>query len=499
MARCCAALAALLCVTSGTATVAAAPADSLDRFEHQNVVWHECPDEDLVQEHAQCAEITVPLDYSRPDGATLAIATSRIAARDHAHPLGLLLTNPGGPGVPGLDASDLIGSVIAPDVLARYDLIGFDPRGVGRSNPLPRCGWPVADPIRSAGADLPSFVRETGLQAQLAASCLSHDPATGLQMSTRNTARDMDVIRAALGQPRMSYFGVSYGTYLGAVYTQMFPDHCDRIVLDSAIDPQKYWLGLQQDWGPKSEVGLDQWTRWAAARDATYHLGATGEQVRDTIQDLIAHAAQTPIVVEGYPIDDHFLPELIRDMLSSFRLNEELAQSVQAIAEAAAGRPPHVEEYLHHQLELARTEEQSSMVRIWCDDAAMPHDPGWYWNAIEAARPTQPVFGALANNIQPCAFWPPPAEPQTVVDNTVPSLVLAATDDIVTPYQHSQAMHHALAGSHLVTLAGVRIHMTLRPGLSACILRTTSAYYRDGILPEGDTTCYPDRTVANPA
>ncbi|WP_433756701.1 alpha/beta fold hydrolase [Nocardia sp. CA-135398] len=486
-------LAVTVAFASGIA-VAEPPAPST-RFHQQHLDWHTCEDAALVAEGAACTDVEVPLDYGTPDGPSITIAVSRIPARDTADRRGVLLTNSGGPGTPGIDAFDLVGDVLEPDVLSRYDLIGFDPRGVARSGRHQQCGWPVATPIRSAGVGLPGFVAETVLQARLAADCLGGDRNWMRQLSTRNTARDMDVIRAALSEDRISYYGVSYGTYLGAVYSQLFPGRSDRMVLDSAIDPQRYWLGLQQDWGPALEAAFDDWADWVAARDQQYHLGASAPEVRRGVEDLIDRASLSPIEVEGFGFDDHLLPNVLWTMLRDARLNEALAASVRAITDAAEGRAPQVPQQLHQQIEADKHDEDSVMVQIWCADAPMPADPVWYWNAIQAARPTQPIFAALANNIQPCAFWPPPVEPPTVVDNAVPALILQATGDNRTPYAQAVALHHQMSGSRLITLTDTRIHMVLRPGLSTCILDTTNRYFRNGTFPADDRTCQPTTPI----
>jgi pimeloyl-ACP methyl ester carboxylesterase len=482
-------------VASASGVAVAAPVDPLTRFRQQHLGWRTCEDAALVAEGAACTDVQVPLDYGRPGGPSIPIAVSRIPARDTAHRRGVLLTNSGGPGTPGIDAFDLVGDVLEPDVLSHYDLIGFDPRGVGRSGRHQRCGWPVASPIRSAGVGLLGFAAETVLQAQLAADCLVGDRDWMRQLSTRNTARDMDMIRAALGQDRINYYGVSYGTYLGAVYSQLFPGRSDRMVLDSAIDPQRYWLGLQQDWGPALEAAFDDWARWVAARDQQYHLGASAPEVRRGVGNLIERASLSPIVVEGFGFDDHLLPTVLWTMLRDARLNEALAASVRAITDGAAGRAPQVPQQLHQLIEADKHDEDSVMAQIWCADAPMPADPAWYWNAIQAARSTQPIFAALANNVQPCAFWPPPLEPPTVVDNAVPALILQATGDNRTPYPQAVALHHQMSGSRLITLTDTRIHMVLRPGLSICILDTTNRYFRDGTFPAQDRTCHPTTPV----
>ncbi|MFD1048186.1 alpha/beta fold hydrolase, partial [Kibdelosporangium lantanae] len=146
-------------------------------------------------------------------------------------------------------------SQVIPDVAARYDLVGMDPRFVGRSTPL-NCRWTTDTFLRSAGPTRRSFDDNTVLQKDLAAGCAAGNRDMLPYASTRNTARDMDVIRAALGETRLSYFGVSYGTYLGAVYLQMFGARADRVVLDSAVDPNAYGPGLFSRVGPAAAAAL---------------------------------------------------------------------------------------------------------------------------------------------------------------------------------------------------------------------------------------------------
>ncbi|WP_433660644.1 alpha/beta fold hydrolase [Nocardia sp. CA-128927] len=322
----------------------AAPADDarpvgMDRFYGQQLQWHPCDIANLDKAGGECADVLVPLDYGRLDGRTMTVAISRVKATDPARRQGILLANPGGPGGEGLDSIDLLGDVLTPEVMATHDLIGMDPRGVGESGKSPRCGWPVGEMIRSAGLDPLGFVHDTVQSAGMAAGCLIHDPEAMRQFTTRNTARDMDVVRGVLGEQTIDYFGLSYGTYLGAVFTQMFPDRSGRIVLDSAIDPDRYWEGLVQDWGPANERALDDWATWVAPKDDTYRLGATPQQVRATVESLVRSVAWQPIVVDGFAIDDHWLPFVLHGMLMNFRLNEKLAAVVRELADAAGGPP----------------------------------------------------------------------------------------------------------------------------------------------------------------
>ncbi|WP_378735154.1 alpha/beta hydrolase [Nocardia brasiliensis] len=476
----------------------AAPGDDagstgMDRFYRQQLHWKPCGIANLDKAGGECADVLVPLDYSRLDGRTMTVAISRVKATDPARRQGILLGNPGGPGGEGLDSVDLLGDVLTPDVLATHDLIGMDPRGVGESGRSPRCGWPVGEMIRSAGLDPLGFVHDTVQSAGMAAGCLIHDPAMMRQFTTRNTARDMDVVRGVLGEPKIDYFGLSYGTYLGAVFTQMFPERSGRIVLDSAIDPDRYWAGLVQDWGPADEIALDDWAGWAATKDDTYHFGSTPQQVRTTIEDLVRTAARQPIVIDGFAVDDHWLPFVLHGLLTNFRLNVAMAETVREIADAAGGPPTTARSpRLGAILKALRDGENSALAQIACGDVGVPRDPGWYWRNIEESRATQPVFGAMASNIQPCAFWPSPVEPATVVRNAVPALILSATGDPRTPYAHARKLHEYMSESRLVTLQDVRIHLTFRPGLSSCVNDAINTYLGTGTLPAEDMTCYAD-------
>lgn len=471
--------------------------DTPDWFYHQRLAWRDCERADLDASGTRCATVRVPLDYTRPFGRTLSIAVSRVPATDPDRRRGVLVSNPGGPGAAGLDPVGLLGDVLSPDVRASFDLIGMDPRGVGRSDGGRPCGWQVGEMVRSAGATLAGFLHDTGVAAAMAADCVTDDPERARQLTTRNTARDMDVLRAALGERAISYFGVSYGTYLGAVYTQLFPQHSDRVVLDSAIDPGRYWAGLVQDWGPADEAALDDWAAWAATRDDVYRLGNSPQLVRATVEDLLATAARQPIVLDNFRIDDHWLPFILHNLLNSFRSNEALADTVREIADAATGPPAAARgPRLAAVLSALREGENSELAFIACGDAPAPTDPGWYWEGIESTRATQPVFGAMANNIQPCAFWPRPAEPATTVRNAVPALILQATGDPRTPYAHGVRLHGDLTASRLATLRDVRIHMTFRPDLSSCLGDAVNTYYITGVLPATDLVCQADR--ANP-
>lgn len=483
----------LIAVLFGAAVVAVAGDEARPRFYGQDLDWEPCESGLVSSSDAECADLEVPLDYSDPGGRTITVAVSRVRATDPEQRRGVLLSNPGGPGASGLDSVGLLGDVVTPQVRGQYDFIGFDPRGIGESTAPPLCDWPVTEMVRSAGVDPADFDSEVDLAADMAAACMDGDTELLRQLTTRNTARDMDVLRSALSEETINFFGLSYGTYLGAVYTEMFPHRSDRFVFDSVIDPDRYWTGLVQDWGPADESAVDGWAQWVAGYDEQYHLGTDVEQVRRTIDDLVQRAAQEPIEVAGYSVDDHLLPFLVHNMSHNFRLNHTLAGTVRDLVDAAAGWPVNtagsaVEEWLSS----LHSNENSIMAVIACGDGDAPKDPEYYRRAIEQSRDSQPIFGAMANNIQPCAFWPRPVEAPTVVRNEVPALIVNATGDSRTPYPGAVGLHQHMSRSRMVTLEGVRVHLTFRPGLSACVSDTINSYLVDGNLPEDDVTCHPD-------
>ncbi|MFD0361843.1 alpha/beta fold hydrolase [Nocardia sp. GCM10030253] len=484
---------------AGTGLACTAPADtngpSLERFYGQQLQWKSCDDPRLDPVGAQCADVTVPLNYSQPQGETITVAISRMAATDPAKRRGVILSNSGGPGGPGLDFMVDVGAAMTPDVRARYDLIGMDPRGVGRSSPVD-CHWPNGFGLQSAGVDAASFAESVASQRDLSARCAATEGERLRYFTTRNTARDMDVIRAALGDTKASYFGTSYGTYLGSVFTQMFPDRSDRIVLDSSVDPDRYGaIGMMQDMGPVNEAALDLWADFAATHDGEYHFGTSRAQVRRKVMDLIEGAAVDPIRLGDFAIDDHSLPMMLFVGLDDPRNYEKLATQVRQIADAAEGKPVEISPELNDTFSFmlnAQPRDNSAQMAIMCGDVETPRDPAEYLRNIEAARATQPVFGAFANNITPCAFWTPPAEPPTQVRNSVPTLIVQSTGDTRTTHQGAVAMRRALSASRMVTLQDVPIHWIFGNYPNKCTYDVVNTYFRDGSLPAADVTCRAD-------
>ncbi|MFE0700837.1 alpha/beta hydrolase [Streptomyces sp. NPDC058872] len=505
------ALAVVLAATATTTTATASTNDSttptttlrpLARFHAQPIDWHACTlgandgvGQALDAAGAQCAGITVPLDYAEPGGRTLTVAISRIEATDTAHRVGPLLLNDGGPAGPGLQMP-LTKSGVMGEVADRFDLIGMDPRFVGRSTPLD-CGWDLGSAFfRSAGADRAAYREEVALARDLAERCKRTNGDVLPYVTTRNTARDMDVIRAALREDSLSYLGYSYGSYLGEVYTQLFPGRTDRMVLDGVNSPERYTQNPLRGTEAANRAALHAWASWAAQRHDTYGLGRTRSEVLGTVEHVLDAAAQKPLRIgTTHVLDEHVLPALLVGGLGS-DLDErraDLAATVRLLARAADREPVEPSEVLSGQLEFLLTgtgsAPSSQMTGIICGDVAERRGVGGYWRAVEKSRERYPLTGPLANNISPCEFWDRPTEAPTVLNNDVPALLVNATGDPRTLYAGAGAMRDRWPSSRLLTVEGARQHGLYGEYGNACVDRQVNTYLRTGRLPADDPTC----------
>ncbi|WP_119728392.1 alpha/beta hydrolase [Thermomonospora amylolytica] len=450
---------------------------------------------ELDRAGARCAKLTVPLDHSRPGGRTIKLALSLLPATDRAHRIGTMVLNSGGPGESTL-GMPLQTRAAMKDVAARYDIVGLDPRFVGRSTPLD-CGWPIGLWLRSAGPTRARFDHQVAVQRDLAERCAQRHGDVLPYVNTRDTARDIDLVRRALGERRISFLGYSYGAYLGAVYAQMFPGRTDRVVLDSAGDPHKWGPRATQGTEDEAERALRGWAAWAAKRHGTYGLGATPARVLATVNAIVAAAEDRPLRVGPYEVDEQVIPYILSVGSGDDRpaARAELASTVRTLNEAAHGRPadpgPELDGLLTFVLTSAGSPLASPAAAIICGDRAAPRDPDTYWNDIQRSRARHPLFGPLKNNIWPCAFWPtPPREPLTRIGNSTPALIVSATGDTATTYEGSKAMHRALTGSRLLTLRGTTAHGIYGTYGNACVDAKVNAYLATGTLP-ADQICHP--------
>jgi pimeloyl-ACP methyl ester carboxylesterase len=480
------------------------PDEHLARFHDQKISWHRCrvnADDEIGKEldasGAQCAELTVPVDYRAPHGRTTTVAIARRKATDRAHRLGTLMINTGGPGESRSGITWMVKGmppfvVGSPKVAERYDLVAMDPRFMGHNPPLP-CSWP-ADLGRAVlvGLDRASFERSVALNKDIASRCAGQKDLLP-HISTRNMARDLEVVRTVLRERTVSYLGWSYGGYLGAVYLQMFPHRLDRVVLDSAlnpnstknINPHPYALAAEQR----------NWAAWAARHHDKYGLGATTEQVLAAM-DVIRRVADRgrPVRIGRHSVDLNAVRNLsLRvDTESTYR---QWSETMRMFYDAARGievtLTPEQDQFLASYSDTDVDPEESGRQATLCADAgAVSRDPEVYYRDIQAHRATEPFFGPQSRNVTPCTFWPAePAETPTRFGNAHPALVVGATGDPATVYPGQVALHEALTGSRMVTLRGAFRHgVTFQEG-NSCVDRVAYRYLLTGVPPRSDVTC----------
>jgi pimeloyl-ACP methyl ester carboxylesterase len=277
-----------------------APAAIAQPMAASSIAWSKCPTDvtgGQYLENAECGQVEVPLDYGKPGGRKISVAVSRVKATDTANYQGVLIGNPGGPGGSGLYLSGGLANWLPPEVAARYDIIGFDPRGVESSKPAISCVPDYSDPTR------PDYVPANAAEekAWLARSKEYADACTEKfgwmlpHMRTTNAARDLDSIRKALGAEQISYYGFSYGTYLGATYATMFPQNVKRMVWDGNVDSRNVWYLGQLRQNEAFERNMKLWWAWIAKYDSIYGLGTTQEAVEANYYKARAGAEASPI------------------------------------------------------------------------------------------------------------------------------------------------------------------------------------------------------------
>lgn len=467
-----------------TATQAIAAPEG--EFTPQQPAWQRCsPDQPASLE---CATIKVPLDYRDPQGLTIDLAVTRMKSENPAKRHGIMLLNPGGPGAAGADMPLLMDESLPKDVRDQYDLIGFDPRGVGASSPI-SCGLDDSDLDFNRPYKEDTFTADVAWSQRVAEKCREKSGSVLPFMTTRNTARDMDAIRAALGERKISYVAYSYGTYLGSVYTQMFPNRVDRFVLDSGVDPKRIWRGMVQVWATEAEPAFKRWTQWTAERASEYRFGHTPAVVSQTFWDLVARADRQPIEMEGHK----FTGDDIRAGRAMFFFPAKAGSIIKALKDAADGRPATLSKAEGELIKPGATPvTDNDMASFWavaCGDVEWPGYPEKYETEAASDKHAYPLYGDFASNIKPCAFWQRPIEAATSMTGDANVLIVQNEWDPQTPLVSGQGLHRALHGSRMVLVRGGQGHGVYLMDPKSCANATINAYLTTGQLPTTDVTC----------
>lgn len=469
------------------------------------IKWGEC-DKDVgdglpVPAGMQCGTLKVPLDYKQPSGKQIDLAVARLPSKNPEKRRGIMLTNPGGPS-PGLGYLALLVAAKMPQsVLDSYDLIGMDPRGMGRSTPV-KCNLTAEQmlfgnipPYAKSAADVAQRAEQS---QQIAKQCATSETAWMLpHVSAANTARDMDQIRAVLGEPKISYLGASWGTYLGALYTTMFPQHSDRIVLDSNLGPGGWDYESERLWSQGVEDRFPDLAKFVAANYREYGLGRTPAQVKAKYLELAARLDKKPVKGPDVVWDGAML------RLISFGYSYGATQ-LPALAEIwkslDANQPPPAAAAKAQARLQAKAADADNLISaryyMICNDSRWPASVQTYQRNVAVDRILHPMFGAAGANIQPCAYWPKPAETPVKIDDNGPSNVLMLQNlrDPATPLAGAKQLRKAFGDRARMVTADQGGHGVYLLNKNQCANNAGTTFLLTGKLPAQDYHCSADAT-----
>jgi len=447
------------------------------------ITWSAC------NGNLQCGNLIVPLDYAHPDGATINIAVERHLAEDPGARIGSLVINPGGPGVSGIDdfANEL--SVLTPQLLDDFDVVTFDPRGVQRSDPV-TCGeTPGAPP-----SALPDPVPQTAAAQQATFASIRQfiadcEKASGTVLpfvGTVDVARDMDRLRAALGDAGLTYMGQSYGTLLGATYAGLFPTHVRAMVLDSAIDPALTLNQITLGQAKGFEGVLQTFFAWCAS-NASCQWRPQGNPTSALLAQL-AQSRTSPVPAgNGRTAGPG---ELYNALLDGLYAESEYPRLGAALAADAAGNGAEVVAMSDSYNEDGSTNGSDAAEAIDCLDHPVSHDLAAFPYLATLYQASAPVFGPLlAWGEAACAEWPTPATrvpgPVAAIGSP-PILVVGTTNDPATPYAWAVSLAGELSRGVLLTRDGSD-HVAYF--YSACVRAYVQTYLVSGVSPPKGTVC----------
>lgn len=483
--------------STGPAPSSAAPSASggldatIERFGSVALAWRGCGD------GFECAKLTVPLDYDAPDGETIEISVIRLKALNRSKRIGSLVLNPGGPGGSGVEFARQAESLLPRQIRDRFDTVSFDPRGVGESTPVDCLNDAELDKLLAVDPSPESEAERKALfeaSRQQVAKCQVKSGRLLPHLGTVDVAKDLDVLREALRDEKLTYIGFSYGTLLGARYAEQFPTHVRALVLDGALDPTLTPRETSRAQAVGFDRALDQFFADCVRDSCAFARHGDIEKTYDT---LMADIDRSPLAARSY---------------GSRRLgpSEALFGVAAALYSREYGWP-----VLRSALEQAYSRRDGSGLLALFDNLVERDESGHYSNSVEsqaavlcldsvyekdqaayaadeaAFRTVAPRFGpAIAYGPSACAFWPvPPVSTPgpAKAPGAPPIVVVGTTRDPATPYAWSQALAQQLPGV-LVTHDGDG-HTAYGYRRSSCIEDVVDRYLISLTVPKAGTRC----------
>ncbi|MFI8517778.1 alpha/beta hydrolase [Streptomyces sp. NPDC085481] len=487
---------------TGGSSDAAAPAKSpaaapgaadLKRYYGQRVTWRDCGVTDF-----QCGTVLVPLDYAKPGAGDIKLALSRVKASGPGKRLGSLLVNPGGPGGSAVGYLQGYAGIGYPaPVRARYDIVGVDPRGVARSEPVECLTGPRMDAYTRVD-QTPDDAAETGAVAaslkEFAGACEQRSGRVLPHVSTVEAARDMDIVREVLGDRKLTYVGASYGTFLGATYAELFPDKAGRLVLDGAMDPSLSALELNRDQTGGFETAFKAFAA-DCVKKADCPLG-TGSVPAATaaLQRFFRAADAEPVPTEeGRPLTESLATTgviaAMYDEAAWPQLREALTR---AMGGEGSGLLALSDSYYEREADGTYANLMSANAAVNCLDLPPAFTgPADVEKAVPSFEKASPVFGrGLAWAALNCTYWPAHAtgRPHRITaEGAPPIVVVGTTRDPATPYKWARSLAGQLSSGTLLTYEGDG-HTAYGRG-SDCIDTAINAYLLEGTAPKDGKRC----------
>jgi pimeloyl-ACP methyl ester carboxylesterase len=472
------------CTRTSTATNSASPSALLPA--PGAIKWTSCGS------GFQCGSLTVPLDYANPDKDIIKLALIRKPATDPAHRIGSLLTNPGGPGASGIDYLRQAAGDMA-NLNKRFDLVGFDPRGIGQSAPV-RClstaqedAFNALDPVLDDSQEKAAAIQA---DKDFAAGCETMSARILPFIGTPNVARDMDEIRAAVGDAKLTYLGFSYGTYVGQWYAHLFPTHVRALSLDGVVDPALTANGLLLDQVVSFQKNLEAYAAGCSGRNACQY--ARGGDPVAAIVSFLQRLDDQPLQVGNRQLTRALALYGIATPLYDPGSWQYLDQGLTTALNQGNGRLllAFSDLYLGRNADGSYTNESDASYAVNCLDHPVPADVAAFDALQSSFANASAAFGAAFqySNL-PCTYWP--VKPQTqpgplTADGAPPILLVGGTNDPATPYAWAQGVNRELSNSVLLTRQGDG-HVSYDK--SKCAKDAEDAYLINLTVPAAGATC----------
>ena len=486
----------------------AAVPKGLESFYSQKVEWYDCVAAAGVERSAdrtgfQCAKVAVPLDYSQPDGQTIEIAMKKHLATGSTRQ-GTLFVNPGGPGASGVDSVGATATTTFAGVQKAYDIIGFDPRGIGSSTAI-TCSTDAeakamegVSPVDAAGAPVAFEKRATVMSErfkQLEADCASRTKPTELldHVDTVSVARDLDVLRALSGDQKLTYAGFSYGTYLGATYAELFPANTGRLVLDGALDPSLSYSERRQGQALGFERALRNYVAWCQSGQSCPLTGDTDAGVKQ-VGDVFTSANQSPVPSSdpNRPVTGEEMKRIVGFMLyfpeSSWSavsealgqvINQHDASTFRAMADEIAAQPQ---------------VNTGAMMGTNCLDYRVEGNMATWTAQSKELERIAPRFATVmeAGDLSCQAWGHTGTRPSKALHakGAAPILVIGTTGDPATPYEWAEALADQLDSGQLLTWEGNGHAAYTNSGHGPCVTQAVDTYLLTGTMPKKGLTCH---------